>query len=191
MMDEIPSQSGSVPADGDAALSGDSDAMRVSGAIKWFDSTKGFGFAVTEQGDVLVHFSLLRPHGRRTLPDGATVLLDVIETDRGAQAVAVVSFDLDTATGPDADVRTAERRARADPRALIEDAGPVESVTVKWFNRLKGYGFVVRPSGDEDIFIHMETLRRAGYSDVAPEQLLHVRIAEGEKGPLIVEVEPD
>ena len=170
---------------------GDIDAVRCTGPMKWFDSTRGFGFAVTEIGDVLVHFSLLRTHGRRTLPDGTQVVLDAVNTDRGWQACEVVAIDLTTATGPDADVRAAERRSRADPRALLVDAGPAEMVVVKWFNRLKGYGFVVRPGDDEDIFIHMETLRRAGLSDVSPDQPLRVRIAQGEKGSLTVEVETE
>jgi CspA family cold shock protein len=166
-------------------------AVRCVGVMKWFDSTRGFGFAVAEIGDVLVHFSLLRDHGRRTLPDGTEVVLHAVNTDRGWQASEVVSIDLSTATGPDADARAAERRTRADPRSLLEDAGPTEPVVVKWFNRLKGYGFVVRPGGDEDIFIHMETLRRAGLNDVSPDQPLRVRIAQGEKGPLTVEVETE
>jgi cold shock protein len=168
----------------------DAAAVRCAGPVKWFDSTRGFGFAVTDIGDVLVHFSLLRDHERRTLPDGAGVVLDAIQTERGWQASKVISIDLSTATGPDADVRAAERRVRGDPQALLDTAGPVEQVEVKWFNRLKGYGFVVRPGTSEDIFLHMETLRRAGYADVLPEQTLHARIAAGQKGPLVVEVEP-
>jgi cold shock protein len=165
-------------------------SFRCAGAVKWFDSTRGFGFAVTDIGDVLIHFSLLRVHDRRTLPDGAEVELEAIETARGWQATQVVSIDLSKATGPDADARANERRSRGDPQALLENAGPVEELSVKWFNRLKGYGFVVRPGSDEDIFIHMETLRRAGYNDVLPEQPLRARVAAGQKGPLVVEVEP-
>lgn len=166
------------------------EPSRCAGPVKWFDATRGFGFAVTDIGDVLVHFSLLRDHDRRTLPEGAGVVLDAVQTERGWQASKVVSIDLSTATGPDADVRASERRGRGDPQELLDQAGPAELVAVKWFNRLKGYGFVVRPGGDEDIFLHMETLRRAGYSDVVPEQTLHARIASGQKGPLVVVVEP-
>jgi cold shock protein len=163
------------------------DAIRTSGQMKWFDSTRGFGFAVTGVGDVLIHFSLLRAHGRRTLPDGTEVVVDAVETKRGWQAVTVESFDLSTATGPDADVR-AERRSKSELAGLVDSAGPAEPVRVKWFNRLKGYGFVVRDDEAEDIFLHMETLRRAGFTDVTPDQPLVVRVVRGDKGPLVVDV---
>lgn len=163
--------------------------VRLSGTVKWFDATRGFGFINTGAGDVLVHFSQLRDHGRRVLPEGATVSCDAIRGARGLQAVSIVDIDLSTAIGPDPEPYPRERQARVSSD-LIALAGPVEPVRVKWFNRLKGYGFVVREEGGEDIFLHMETLRRAGILEVMPEQPLHVRVTPGDKGPLVAEVEP-
>lgn len=165
------------------------ESERLSGLVKWFDATRGFGFVATHAGDVLVHFSQLRDHGRRVLPEGATVECDAIRGPRGLQAIAIHAIDASTAIGPDPEPYTRDRTSR-DARASVEGAGPVELVRVKWFNRLKGYGFVVREEGGEDIFLHMETLRRAGIIEVIPDQGLHVRVTPGEKGALVAEVEP-
>lgn len=165
----------------------DDDVVSVRGIVKWFDVTRGFGFAVaddTSLGDVLIHFSVLEPHGRRTLPEGAIVTCNAARRSRGMQAVEILDIDLSLAVEPMR--RTVDR---PDRTAMAEQAGPFEPVTVKWFNRLKGYGFLVRDSKAGDVFVHMETLRRGGIEEVEPEQRLVARIVEGQKGPMAVAVE--
>lgn len=164
----------------------------LAGTLKWFDVTRGFGFLVADDpgiGDILVHFSVLQPHGRRSLPEGARVDCLAVRRDRGLQASEILSIDLSRAIEPP--IRPRQNGDRIDPTALVDSAGPFESVTVKWFNRLKGYGFLVRDGDSADIFVHMETLRRAGVVDVGPEQRLRARIVEGRKGPLAVMVEEE
>jgi len=188
MLDDGPS---SQPEDSVAAPGGDEALVKLTGTMKWFDATRGFGFLVSEeaQGDILVHFSVLKEHDRRSLPEGAIVECLVAEQERGLQARKVLSIDLSQAVVPEPH-RAQGGGERVDPVALIEEAGGFEPVRVKWFNRLKGYGFLVGAEDGEDIFIHMETVRRSGLTDLAPDQPLKARIASGPKGPLAVEVEP-
>jgi CspA family cold shock protein len=181
--------------DGGDASRADAEALiKVVGTMKWFDATRGFGFLVSDdvKGDVLVHFSVLKEHDRRSLPEGAMVECLVAQQERGLQARKVLSIDLSKAIVPEPP-RAAASAERVDPSSLLDEAGSFEPVRVKWFNRLKGYGFLNREGeGDEseDIFVHMETVRRGGLADLAPEQPLRARIADGRKGPLAVEVEP-
>ena len=168
------------------------EGQHCTGRVKWFDATRGFGFLVSEdcEGDVLIHFSVLKEHGRRSLPEGATIECIAAHQDRGFQARKILSIDLSTALPMP--VRPVNAPAeRADRKALAEAAGEYEPVEVKWFNRVKGYGFLNRAGeGEEgeDIFVHMETVRQSQIVDLQPGQQLEARIAEGRKGLTAIEI---
>lgn len=165
----------------------------VTGRVKWFDATRGFGFLVCEglEGDVLLHFSVLREHGRRSVPEGAIIEVVPVRLERGLQAKRVISIDLSAAL-PQQPRSSMSSSERADRKALADAAGEFEPVEVKWFNRVRGYGFVKRPddSGGEDVFVHMETVRHAHLGDLQPGQMLEARIAPSGKGLTAVELRP-
>ena len=164
-----------------------SDAMEIAGAIKWFDVAKGFGFILPdspETGDVLLHVSCLRRDGYQTALSGSRVVCLARHGDRGLQAFKVISMDTSTATHP-AEDQTLRTRV-----AVIPESG-LERALVKWFNRTKGFGFLTRGEGTEDIFVHMETLRRYGVTELRPGQVVLVRFGRGDKGLMAAEIHPD
>lgn len=166
------------------------EALRVVGQVKWFDSTRGFGFIVCDQleGDILIHFSVLKEHDRRSLPEGALVQCEVVRQERGLQASRVLEIDLSKAT-VQPQVRVKRAVDRGDREALLDEAGAFEAVEVKWFNRVKGYGFVNRlDDPGSDIFLHMETVRQSGLGELEPGQRLQARVAEGRKGLTAVDL---
>ena len=163
----------------------------VTGRVKWFDATRGFGFLVSEQvdGDILLHFSVLRDHGRRSVPEGAIIECVPVRLERGLQAKRILSIDLSSAL-PQPSRSSIPPSERADRKALAEAAGEFEPVEVKWFNRVRGYGFVKRPEelGGEDVFVHMETVRSAQLPELQPGQRLEARVAPSGKGLTAVEL---
>jgi CspA family cold shock protein len=162
------------------------DLIELAGVIKWFDASKGFGFIVPDNGmaDVLLHVTCLRRDGYQTAYEGARIVCEVQKRARGLQAFRILSMDESTAVHP-AQMPLPRTHATVIPTSGLERA------QVKWFNRLRGFGFLTRGEGTPDIFVHMETLRRYGIAELRPGQTVLVRFGAGSKGMMAAEVRPD
>jgi CspA family cold shock protein len=167
---------------GDAAA----NVIEISGVIKWFDVSKGFGFIVPDNGmaDVLLHVTCLRRDGYQCAYEGARILCEALPRPKGLQAFRVLSMDESTAVHP-AQMPMARTHVTVTPTSGLERA------IVKWFNRLRGFGFLTMGEGTPDIFVHMETLRRYGIAELRPGQTVLVRFGPGPKGLMASEVHPD
>ncbi|MGL4324265.1 MAG: cold-shock protein [Beijerinckiaceae bacterium] len=159
------------------------DLVEVTGSIKWFDVARGYGFIVPDDGgpDILLHISALKRDGFLTAIEGARVMVEAVARPRGFQVFRVISMDNSTAVHP------AQMPAPRTHVTVTPSSG-LERMTVKWFNRLRGFGFASKGEGEPDIFLHMETLRRYGIPDLKPGQVILVRYGNGSKGLMAAEV---
>lgn len=160
--------------------------IEVTGHIKWFDVSKGFGFIIPDNGlpDVLLHVTCLRRDGFQTAHEGARVVCEVLERPKGYQCFRVLSMDDSTALHP-------SQMPPPRTHVSVTPTSGLERAWVKWFNRLRGFGFLTRGDNTPDIFVHMETLRRFGMTELRPGQVVLVRYGEGDKGLMAAEVRPD
>jgi CspA family cold shock protein len=160
------------------------DVQILHGRVKWFDPTKGFGFIVAEgsSADVLLHANVLRNYGQSSVADGAGITVKVQQTPRGVQAVEVVRIE-----PPLGGVfPLGEETAMASPEELA--ALPLEPARVKWFDKGKGFGFANVFGREEDVFVHVEVLRHSGFADLSAGEAVCLRIVDGKRGRMAVQV---
>ncbi|VAV99570.1 Cold shock protein of CSP family =_ dimer [hydrothermal vent metagenome] len=146
------------------------EKIEIEGHIKWFDVGKGYGFISPDADgeDVMLHISTLRDFGPASPNEGDRVTCTAIRGAKGLHALEILDF------------------LHTEPEPIPFDEGEDESdyqkATVKWFNRIKGYGFVNPGENQKDMFIHAEVLALAGLTDLVIDQTVLVQTAKGPKG---------
>lgn len=175
-------------------------AIRVRGRVKWFSQEKGFGFIVSDalDGDILIHRTVIHDYGAEQVLEGAAVECDVVRKIKGLQAKRLLSLDNNAGTltvrpllnghlSGHANGNGSKRTLRPREILIEEPVGPAHLAVCKWFSRPKGYGFVT-DGGSEDIFCHMDVMRRYGIRELRQGQRVLVRVAKGPKGLTATEI---
>lgn len=161
-----------------------SEPRRVKGQVKWFDPSKGFGFVIADLGgdDILLHANVLRNFGQGSIVDGSVIEIIVQDTQRGLQAIEVLSI-----VPPQTDASVPLRdMVKFTPDDIANR--PIHPARVKWFDKVKGFGFANIFGSDEDVFVHIEVLRRSGLSDLQSGEAIGLRLVDGERGRMGIEV---
>lgn len=164
-------------------MSDNDQATRVTGCVKWFDSGRGYGFVTSPDvsRDILIHANVLRNFGQSSVSDGSIVTVKIVETERGIQAEEIFDIKPPPESGP----------GEGDTGGGVHEGlvgGPLEPARIKWFDRAKGFGFANIFGKPEDVFIHIEVLRRSALADLQPGEAVVLRVAEGDRGRLATQV---
>lgn len=162
----------------------------ITGVITWYDIGRRFGFIKADDtafGDLIVHARTMRECGFSKILVGMRVEVVVKPHRLGYQTVKVLSMDPATGSVP-------ARYVSDVPNARVQATSDLKRVHVRYYNRRKGFGFLGFEPGlqseENDIFIHAEVLRKSGFVELRPEEIVLVRFGEGEKGFVATEIYP-
>jgi CspA family cold shock protein len=142
------------------------------GVVKFFNPQKGFGFIVRDDGgeDVFVHISAVEQAGLTDLADGQPLEFTLV--DRGGRISA-------TNLRIEGEPMAVERAERAPERKLT---GEKATGVVKFFNAMKGFGFIQRDDGQPDAFVHISAVERAGMPTLNEGDKLEFEIEVDRRG---------
>jgi len=159
-----------------------SSAPVVDAVVKWFKADKGYGFVELAggQGDAFLHANALQNAGHETVPSGAKLRVQIGAGAKGAQVTRVLEVDTSgVVERPQRSFGDAPR-----PRRVAPDPSTAVPVTgkVKWFDSVKGFGFVSSEDGGKDVFVHISILEPAGISHLAEGQQVNMRVVDTPKG---------
>ena len=165
----------------------ENDGARVTGTVKWFDPSKGFGFVVSDLGgpDILLHANVLRNFGQSSVADAAGIEVIVQETARGIQAVEVLHIEPPASY----EVEESAMMTGGEIAEPVDYSLPRLPARVKWFDKAKGFGFANVFGKPDDVFVHIEVLRQSGLSDLQPGEALAMRVIQGKRGHMAAEVQ--
>ncbi len=155
----------------------------VDATVKWFNPSKGFGFAelADGSGDVFLHIGVLEAAGHDSVPPGSKLKVQVGQGPKGPQITRVAEVDTSTATAQPP--RGSSPGGARQQRGTVDMSTAVEMFgTVKWFNADKGFGFVASEDGGKDVFVHVSVLGGAGLVNLAEGQQVSMRVVDTPKG---------
>ena len=141
-----------------------------NGEVIWYNEHEGYGFVKIDGAEALLHRSTLDRFGLIRLLTGDQVSVSLATNEHG-QVIQ--------------DLLTIERPANlAPPTTSKPDEGEVHAV-VKFFNDIRGYGFVTAEDLSEDLFVHSRVLNDCGFHSLMQGQKLLTRIDDSGRGPQV------
>ncbi len=151
--------------------------------MKWFDPAKGFGFIISDdtQTDILLHANVLRNYGQSSVADGARIRFFAQETARGMQATSVVQI-----VPPESQIAALSDFEDVDPEILAQL--PFNPHVSDGLTRVKGSVSPMFGGENDDIFVHIEVLRRSGLADLNAGEAITLRVIDGKRGKMAAEV---
>lgn len=166
--------------DAELITSGKCEIFEVCGAISYFDVTKGYGFIVPDNGspEAVLHAATLRASGFPAAPTGASVACQVVKSPSGLRVHRVLTMRLPTRSS----------KAPSDEPYPAEAQSCWEIAAVKWFNPIRGFGYLSVQSQRQLIYCQIETLRRFGFFELRPGQLVEIRWGQTAKGCTVADM---